>query len=271
MSRFTGLLVLNSAGQQQYQWSCSSRDPFTNLSTLPDLPVKDPGYIASNSQSFTIPNDAVVYSVPQMLDCTKTVSAVEFCYSDAKNFNTEEYVFTLLTFNRSGSSFTVVNTIAVRSTPSPGKCANHTITPAITIQACCDRFSLDSQDRFRLPTDENFAFGIISENSGRKLRGYYSEPYPELIAPYFKLDIDSGIPVIGSTITLTEEFSIRALKMFNFVLGELLMGGSRGREGLPIAQNLSTVYNAKSGCVKMCGHQNSLSASSPITLLLDPP
>ena len=157
-----------------------------------------------------------------MLDCAETVSAFEFCYSDTVKFSTEEHVFMLFTLNKNGSSFTVVNAIPVRSTPSPGKCANRTLTnPAITIQYCCDRFSLDRQDWFRLPAD-NFAFAITSyPRSTRKLLGYYSNSYPELIAPYFQVDIgDSGIPAVGSNFTLTEQLSTRALRMVNFVLGE---------------------------------------------------
>lgn len=221
--------LLNFAGQQIYEWSCSSLDPSTNLYTLPDLPVKNPGDISSRDLTEFIaiaPEDSTVYSIPPTLNCTGAVSAVEFCYASISHFHTEEHVYKLLILNKNDSSFTVTNTIDIYCTPSPGICANRTLDPERTIQYCCDKFSLNSQDQFRLPAD-NFAFGLTSPYSTRRRLSYSDNRYPDLIARDFELDITgSAIPAEGSTFTLTEQRSDRTLELFNFVLGGLLLSSS---------------------------------------------
>lgn len=213
------------AGQQLYQWSCSAVESSSNLHSLPDLPVTDSRNLVSEPTRFGAPRatELSFYPVPPTLNCTGTVLAVDFCYSEYNrdHFDTEEHVFTLLTLNKNGFSFTVSDVIPVHSKPSSGICTNYRFSSSNVRRYCCDRFMLDSQDWFSLPAP-NFAFGITTfPRTSRNLLAYHVGDFSSLRVREFRYNIDED-PIAGATINLTEQqrFSDRALMMFNFVLGK---------------------------------------------------
>lgn len=163
-----------------------------------------------------------IYPVPPVLNCNGTVSALDFCYSERNmsRFNTEAEAFKLLILNMNGTSFTVTNIIEVHSTARAGTCSIHRFT-SITIQYCCDRFSLDPEDWFDVPSP-NFAIGITTyPDTTRNLLAYISSRFTNLVAQSFEHVIEGEIPPVGSTIT-QEMSSNKALRMFSFVLGKCI-------------------------------------------------
>ena len=106
-------------------------------------------------------HESYVYSIPTNLSCIGTVTAVEFCYgihiSDIKRTPNKGYmVFTLSTWNPSGSSFTVEDSIQVYSYPSRITCDQKIGGSRV----CCDTILLESADQFQLPADNVVAVGI---------------------------------------------------------------------------------------------------------------
>ena len=135
-------------------WECSplvnGRYYFPNINVAPTSDLTDSG------QSY-------VYPIPTNLGCTGTVTAVEFCYGIHQRDTTpgrlpaEGYmVFTLSTWNPSGSSFTVKDSIQVYSDPSSIACDSTDRGGRV----CCDTVPLVSADQFQLPADNVVAVGI---------------------------------------------------------------------------------------------------------------
>jgi hypothetical protein len=230
-----GVELISNITGQQYHWSCSTVNPSTNLTSLPDLPVKDHATLISQRPSnFIVPvaSDLTIYPLPDNLDCGGTVLAVDFCHSenDVNLFDIEAQVFTLLILSRNGSSFTVNNTFAINSISSPDTCGTYEYMypyPDITIQYCCDRFWLDSQDWFTLPAS-NFAFGVTTyPSTSRNLLAYSRREFPSLVADQYTFNIneEEEIPTTGSNFMLSNEdtLSKRSLRMMNFVFGKSIL------------------------------------------------
>ncbi len=147
---------------QSYEWSCSPLDASNGRYTVPGL-----GDIGNVSAAITIGqrleqefrNNASLFPVPSTLNCSGTVSALEFCYSPQDiTFGTNYTVFTLLVLEQGGLTFAINRSIPVYIIPTAQKCIDQP-SENITFHFCCDSMHLDMADQFSLPAP-NFAFGI---------------------------------------------------------------------------------------------------------------
>ena len=157
-----------------------------------------------------------VYSIPSSgLGCTGTATAVEFCYKITKfginNAPTDGYlVFTLSMLSQNGSSFTVEDSIPVKSIPSRVKCMGFRNN-----YYCCDSVRLHTANQFQLPA-KNFAFGITtplpwwSPNLQRFVTEYRLEQFQK------EISLSTGITYYFGN-AFTDE-----LRAFRFHLSKLL-------------------------------------------------
>ena len=194
---------------------------------LPDLGVGNDSALADMALNlrflWSLSDVAYIYPVPPTLNCSGTVSAVQFCYVLSGVLGTEREIFTLLTLGQSGLNFVVSSVIPVSSTPTEQIC-----TSALFLgQFCCDVMLLNSMDQFDLPA-ANFAFGIISEGS---LLAFNTAFFPQFIAEHYRLE-DATLAV-GDNITVNISQSIltdRALRLVQFSISKFGLGGG-GVEG----------------------------------------
>ncbi len=164
-------MILIVAVVQSYEWSCSSLDASNGRYTVPGL-----GDIGNVSVAITIGrrleqefrSDTSIFPVPSTLNCSGTVSALEFCYNHqniSAEFGTNYHVFTLLILGRTGTfTFNVRHSTIIRvySTPTAQKCLDQpTVVQGemLMTRYCCDSMQLDMADYFSLPAT-NIAFGI---------------------------------------------------------------------------------------------------------------
>ena len=68
-------------------------------------------------------SDVYIFPLPFPLNCSGTVSALQYCYIGS-NLGTQQSVFTLLFLQQSGSNFTVTKRLPVSSTPTNMICTN---------------------------------------------------------------------------------------------------------------------------------------------------
>ena len=150
---------------QSYQWQCSALDVANNLYYLPNIPEGKYTGVTLTAYTLSQPGVTYIYPVPStQVNCSGTVSAVEYCYrgSDGQLGN-ELLAFTLLTLEQNGLNFRVTGRIDIRTTP-------HSCTRS---PYCCDTTSLNMAGHFILPAP-NFAFGIAIPHSSVILLEYNS-------------------------------------------------------------------------------------------------
>lgn len=122
------------------------------------------------------------------VNCSGTVTALQYAYRWDGISGTEELVFTLLIFRQSGTDITVLGKTEVRT--NSGECRD--------ISACCiGTTSLRPMDQFAIP-DSNFAFGIvIPAHSPQLLVGFLNSA--NRVKQYQKVSFN---PIVGSTTKL---------------------------------------------------------------------
>ena len=202
----------------QYQWSCSPLlDTIGDRYSLPDLGVGDDEAVAFialfGGLQLSSEGTTHIYPIPSTLNCSGTVTAVEYCYRAVNGqLGTQQLVFTLLTLQQSGTTFTITDVIPISSTPTSDIC---------TGQYCCDTLSLDMMNSFLLPAD-NFAFGV-QISSSVNLLGYYDGFSPQFVVEQFRYSqADFSAPAMGGSITLTENDreSDRTLRLLQFFISK---------------------------------------------------
>ena len=218
---------LNAQLNAQYQWSCS---PLLNTIDgryrLPDLGYGNDEDVARIARDLTFIESGIsyVYPIPSTLNCSGTVTAVEYCYRTplGSQLGIRQLVFTLLTLQRNGLDFTITDVIPIRSTPTSDICTQ-TLTTLLSNfipqYTCCDTISLNMMNRFLLPA-ESFSFGVISVN----LLTHRVGIYPQFLVDHFRYSrADFSAPVIGGSITLTESSrgSDRTLSLLQFFISML--------------------------------------------------
>ena len=209
-------LICFSAGTQaQYQWSCSPLDTANNRYLLPDLGIRNDGDAADNRELLLASADAVyVFPLPSSLNCSGRVSALQYCY-EGSNLGTEQSIFRLIILQQSGSTFTVNNTVLVRSTPSDQICTRgFVIFLWRSVTHCCDTLTLEMSNQFNLPAS-NFAFGTISING---LFAYLPTVTP-LDVDHYRFDQSAVSTTVGSTISvgtgnLRSDRTVRLLQFY---------------------------------------------------------
>ena len=212
---------MHSGTDAQYEWSCSALD---NQYALPDLGglVEDDGRVQANQLTLrgSSSSNIYVYPIPSTLNCNGTVTALRYCYN-ANNFQlgTEQLVFTLLTLEESGPSFTISDVISVRSTPTSQICTGTFLV--FTGQYCCDLWTLDVVKQFPLPTMD-FAFGVAASDSVTLLSfSSFSSQYR--VEQYIQGTETLVSLAVGSTITVNSDSMTTSstLRLFQFVISKL--------------------------------------------------
>ena len=223
----------NHAGvdAQLYQWSCSSLDTFTNTYTLPDLGYTDDrdvsaDFVARFSDGLMVD----VFPIPPMLNCSGTVSAVEYCYgsllrpgsSRNTRYGTRYLAFTLLILEQDGLNFMITDLIDIHSTPTVQICSDRTFSfTTTTSRYCCDRFALDNVNQFHLPASK-FAFGVVRGSSLVFHLRYPSSFASFQVEQYSFAMTDLGTPAVGDTIALShaDRRTDMALRFLEFVISK---------------------------------------------------
>lgn len=170
-------------------------------------------------------NHVVVMPIPLTLNCSGTVTAMEFCYfrivrDSVIQYGTEYQFITLLILVQNSSlTYTIRNRIDIYSTPTPEICTDRQFEGVQDdYRYCCDSMVLNITDRFSLPA-LNFAFGIISPSELLQL-GYLLLHNPEYRVEQYSNDPVSGIPVVNNTFTLTRPRTQQTLRLLKFVISK---------------------------------------------------
>ena len=212
---------------QLYEWNCSSLNVTNNRFTFPDLRYGDDENVANISPGLVLSSaiDVDIFPVPSTLNCSGTVSAIEFCYSInflIDRLGKETRALTLMILEQNGLNFRITDLIDVRSNSTAQKCTN-----LMFRSYCCDTIILREERRFHLPVS-NFAFGTIPERSSifsaqsSHLR-YRVESFPEFRVERYSLPrLDLGTPAMGDTFTLTDvdRRTDLALALLQFVMSK---------------------------------------------------
>ena len=186
---------------QTYQWSCSALDINNSRYTLPGFPsaveeLDTPHLLTSGLQMY-------IYAIPPdpPLNCSGTVSGFGYCYRQRGNSTS---AFTLLTMQQAGTSFTITNSIKVRTTQR-SQCIG---------EYCCDSFQLRTEDLFTLPMAD-FAFGIVPLLAPL---GFNPESFPQYRVEHYRADVQ-GLTL--ETRDMVEGGSLltdRTLRLFQFFI-----------------------------------------------------
>ena len=174
-----------------------------------------------------------VFPLPTTLNCSGTVSAIEYCYNG--NVDSLIYgmrylvIFTLITLEQENLTFTITDVIPVHAMPTPSLCSDRNFS-STTVRYCCDSLQLNTTHQFNLPA-LNFAFGMIRSTSRRihQLR-YRSSSDRGLFIPEFLVEqysfnrtqLDFDAPRVGDTFTLDDSSRTtdRGLRVFQFLICE---------------------------------------------------
>lgn len=159
-------------------------------------------------------NSAIIFPVPPMLNCSGTVSEIEYCYN-AIGFPTGLVVFTLSILEKKNEeTFLVTNTVSIQSSnncPTTGGFSQ--------FQFCCGTLTLHSSDQFHLPT-ENFAFGIVTLSSSRTLAAFPSTVSPQYLVEHYTVSV-TEVPVMGDTLRVGSTETNKTLRLLQFSMSEL--------------------------------------------------
>lgn len=214
----------HSAGvhAQLYEWNCSALDTASNTFSLPDLEISN-DYVSSIAVnvSISLTNIGYIYPVPSTLNCSGTVTEIQYCYF-ADGFGTGIFIFTLLTLEQSGLNFTITSQVDVQSTPTGQICTAG--SPFVGInQYCCDTLTLDTMSHFNLPAGQ-FAFGIIPEFN---MLSFSPAGFPSFLVEHFTFDMadEVNMPIIGMTYTLNEtnRQTEQTLRLFKFLISKYIV------------------------------------------------
>ena len=180
--------------------------------------MEDDGRVQANQLTLRVSSSSniYVYPIPSTLNCNGTVTALRYCYNaNIFQLGTEQLVFTLLTLEESGPSFTISDVISVRSTPTLQIC-----TGILFIITCCDLWTLDVVKQFPLPTMD-FAFGVAASDSVTLLS--FSSFSQYRVEQYIQGTETLGSLAVGSTITVNSDSMTTSstLRLFQFVISKL--------------------------------------------------
>ena len=225
------ICIITGADAQLYEWSCSPLDADSNRYTLPDLRYEDAANVASIGERLEASDDdnVDVFPVPSTLNCSGTVSAVQYCYAGRRIdvvYGRTYPIFTLLTLEQNGLSFEIADVIDVSSVPVEQICMERffLVTGFIGfVRYCCDTLLLgDLMDRFSLPKS-SFAFGVMSTSTSINQIRYIANSFPEFQVEQYSTPASTiGTPTVGGTFTLTDDSrrTDMALRLLQFVISK---------------------------------------------------
>ena len=190
---------------QLYEWSCSPRDANTDSFTLPNLGYQDDENVAGLNEFNSPSSDLDVYLIPSTLNCSGTVTAVEFCYFGSDEgivFGTNYSVFDLYILEQESLAFTVTDLMNVHSTPSNETCTDQAFDEGFSIRYCCDKVPLSLPDQFRLP-GTNSAFGAMRTAGTFSTLSYTPDNFPEFEVESYLVSSRTTLAV-GDTLSVTD-------------------------------------------------------------------
>ncbi len=134
-----------------------------------------------------------IYDVDEStLNCSGTVTAVEFCYVTTSA--TRRNVFDLLILTRQDSnSIRVTKSIPISFQPSLAQCDSSDSSE------CCYTITLPELDQFNLPTS-NFLIGMVNVETPN-LAAPFTGVYSRFETPSYQLSV--GRPSVNSMLTLS--------------------------------------------------------------------
>ena len=233
---------------QEYKWHCSDWNDTSNTYYFPNVDIELLSLLYA--KIFLVPSTAgVAYIYPvssTQVNCSGTVSAVEYCYTVGREqLGTEQLAFTLLTLEKNGLDLEEVRKeIEVQTTPQSEICP---LSGPRNHYYCCDITPLDITDQLPLPHTD-FDFGIIIPDSNVNLLGYNPLFNRALQVENYQIRT-SSIPATGfNTISLTNtrKTTDQTLRLLRFHIGELII----------IAESLNmtllSTFCALIGAISMC-------------------
>ena len=161
----------------------------------------------------------IIFRLPPELNCSGTVTAVQFCYiGGALSSGRERQIFRLLILQESNSTFTVTNRVLARSTQSEQICMLRVFPTAGLFLYCCDVLKLDLSDYFELPAP-GFAFGVESIYRLLTYNPLQNENDHLKVAQY-RFHLETHSSTVGSTFEFNEDDVIkdRALRLLQFYI-----------------------------------------------------
>lgn len=194
------------------RWSCSPLDKEENLYLLPALKTERARDSFLSFLSDLFKNDVEVYPVPSSLNCSGTVTTLEYCYAKSSiSYGTNYQIFTLLTLEQNGLTFMISDMIDIYSTPTAQGCSSSS-----GYESCCDSFMLREMNQFNLPAS-NFAYGLVPSLSIRLLRNSDSDFRS---AEHYSSDVSTLQVGRSFTVTSRDRRTDLALRSLQFAIGK---------------------------------------------------
>ncbi len=146
----------------------------------------------------SVPGVTYVYDVDEStLNCSGTVTAVEFCY--VRTSVSRRNVFDLLILTRQDSnSIRVTKSIPISFHPSSNQCDSS------NPPECCDTMTLSDQDQFNIAAS-NFLIGMVNVVETPNLATPFPGLYSKFETSSYQLSV--GRPTVNSVLTLTGAIS----------------------------------------------------------------
>ena len=182
--------------------------------------------IAMNNISFVNSgqNQTYIFSTLSGLDCSGTVTAIEYCYSGIRSFNPPFFlgntwpVFALSILHKNGSTFSVIKVTEFATTP--------TVSNMLCVRAdgdinyCCDVMLLEYAQQFQIAAS-NFALGITVLDSRAALLEWNSSFSEYMVEQY--LTPSSMYLTAGMSFTLMDSEKVnQTLKLLHFRISKLI-------------------------------------------------
>ncbi len=180
-----------------YEWRCSPLDTINNKYYLPDF--GGTASVLGYTWALSVVGVTYIYDVDEStLNCSGTVTAVEFCYFRTSSSRNHRNVFDLLILTRQDSnSIRVTKSIPISFHPSSDQC------DSADSSQCCDIMTLTEQDQFDIAAS-NFLIGMVNVETPN-LAAFFANMYPRFQTPSYQLSV--GRPTANSMLTLSGAIS----------------------------------------------------------------
>ncbi len=181
-----------------YEWRCSPLDTVNNKYYLPDF--GGTATVLGYTWAPSLQEVTYIYDVEEKtLNCSGTVTAVEFCYVRTSSSENHRNVFDLLILVRQDSnSIRVAKSVPISFHPSTDQCGSPDSSK------CCDTITLTESDQFDI-TPSNFLIGMVNVET-QNLAAPFANMYPRFQTPSYQLSV--GRPTANSMLTLTRAITL---------------------------------------------------------------
>ena len=180
-------------GSTSYEWRCSPLDTDEKKHYLPDFGGRTVvlGYTWEQSPA----GITYIYDVDEStLNCSGTVTAVEFCYYRTNSSMNHRNVFDLLILTQQDNNTAqITKSIPICFHPSLDKCDSSDSSK------CCDIMTLTEQDQFDIAAS-NFLIGMVNVETPN-LAAPFTSLYSRFGTTQYQLSV--GRPTANSMLTLT--------------------------------------------------------------------